>query len=244
MSRGSGTRPRRSSTGGAVRFWKLQIDRQTYERSGKAISNFRQTLPAADSDLAPQATKDPYLLDFLGSCGDLRERQVEQALIDHVERFLLELGQGFAFVGRQLRLSIAREDFFLDLLFFHHKLNRFVVIELKAVRFEPGFVGQLGTYMAAIDDQIKSAHHEPTIGLLLCKTKNALLAEYAVRSHTGPMGWRSGRMPCTPASRSSWPRNCRAWRNLRQNCRSGRSRSSSGESLVLTGTALGATVPV
>jgi predicted nuclease of restriction endonuclease-like (RecB) superfamily len=166
----------------------LQVDRRLYERNGKAITNFARVLPAPDSDLAQQATKDPYLFDFVEAAGAMHERELERALIDHIEKFLLELGQGFAFVGRQQRLTIAGDDLYVDLLFFHYKLNRFVVIELKTVKFNPAFMGKIGTYMAAVDDQIKSPHHEPTIGLLLCKTKNDLMAEYALRSQTGPVG--------------------------------------------------------
>lgn len=166
----------------------LHIESRLHERAGKAITNFATTLPPADSDLAQQATRDPYLFDFLGTAETHRERELEQALIDHVGRFLLEMGQGFAFVGRQVRLELGGEEFFCDLLFYHLRLRRFVVLELKAVKFEPAFLGQLGMYMAAVDDLLAHPDDQPTIGLLLCKTKNDVTAEYGLRSIGVPIG--------------------------------------------------------
>jgi hypothetical protein len=144
----------------------------------------------AAKGLRPGAAGDagPYLFDFLGTTEIRRERDLEQGLIDHVSRFLLELGQGFAFVGRQVRLELGGEEFFCDLLFYHLKLRRFVVIELKAVKFDPAFLGQLGMYMAAVDDLLAHADDRPTIGLLLCRSKNNLVAEYALRGTTSPIG--------------------------------------------------------
>lgn len=165
-----------------------QIGSRLHERSGKAISNFAQTLPTEDSDLAQQATKDPYLFDFISSADAERERGLEQGLIDHVGRFLLELGQGFALVGRQVRLEIGNDDFYCDLLFYHYKLRCFVVIELKATAFEPGYLGQIGMYMSAVDDLLAQPDDKPTIGLLLCKTKNDVVAEYALRGFKIPIG--------------------------------------------------------
>lgn len=165
-----------------------QIEGRLHERSGRAITNFAATMPPHDSDMAQQATRDPYLFDFLDGTEPRRERDVERALIDHVGDFLLELGQGFALVGRQVRLELGGDEFFCDLLFYHLKLHRYVVIELKAVPFEPGFLGQVGMYMAAADDLLKQAGDEPTIGLVLCKSKNDVVAEYALRGYSTPIG--------------------------------------------------------
>ena len=128
------------------------IDNRDYERQGMAISNFTSTLPPSDPDMAEQAFKDPYLFDFLGTADPRREREVEQALVDHIQRFLLELGTGFAFVGRQVLLEVGDQDFFVDLLFYHLKLRCYVVVELKAVPFEPAFVGQVNLYLSAAED--------------------------------------------------------------------------------------------
>jgi predicted nuclease of restriction endonuclease-like (RecB) superfamily len=165
-----------------------QITMRFHERAGKAITNFAATMPPADSDLAQQATRDPYLFDFVGNVDIRRERDLEQSLVDHVGKFLLELGYGFAFVGRQVRLEIGDDEFFCDLLFYHLKLRCYVVIELKAVDFEPGFLGQLGMYMAAVDDLLAYEDDKPTIGLLLCRSKNNVVAEYALRGYSTPIG--------------------------------------------------------
>ena len=165
-----------------------QIDTRLHERSGKAITNFAATLPPADSDLAQQATKDPYVFDFLAMTDRRNERELETQLVMHVQKFLLELGQGFAFVGEQVRLEIGDDEFFADLLFYHLRLRCYVVVELKATAFNPGFVGQLGMYMAAVDDLLAHPDDKPTIGLLLCKTKNNVVAEYALRSSSMPIG--------------------------------------------------------
>ena len=171
-----------------------QIDTRLHERSGRAITNFAATLPPADSDLAQQATKDPYVFDFLAMTDRRTERELETQLVTHVQKFLLELGQGFAFVGEQVRLEIGDDEFFADLLFYHLTLRCYVVVELKATSFDPGFVGQLGMYMAAVDDLLARPDDKPTIGLLLCKTKNNVVAEYALRSSALPIGvadWKS-----------------------------------------------------
>ncbi len=167
---------------------RQHIDNRDHERGGKAISNFPKTLPPADSDMAQQVFKDPYLFDFLGTADPRREREVEQALVDHIQRFLLELGTGFAFVGRQVLLEIGDQDFFVDLLFYHLKLRCFVVVELKAVPFEPAFIGQLNMYLSAADDLLRHPDDRPTIGLLLCRSKNKLIVEYALRSLAKPIG--------------------------------------------------------
>jgi predicted nuclease of restriction endonuclease-like (RecB) superfamily len=166
----------------------LQIQGRAHERFGKVTSNFKATLPPADSDMATQVFKDPYLFDFLGTADPRREREVEQALVDHIQRFLLELGTGFAFVGRQVLLEVGDQDFYVDLLFYHLKLRCYVVIELKAVPFDPAFVGQLNLYLSAADDLLRHPDDKPTIGLLLCKEKNKLVVEYALRDITKPIG--------------------------------------------------------
>jgi predicted nuclease of restriction endonuclease-like (RecB) superfamily len=157
----------------------LQIDRRSHARAGKAITNFKATLPPSDSDLASQIFKDPYLFDFLGTADPRREREVEQALVDHIQRFLLELGSGFAFVGRQVHIELPNHDYYLDLLFYHLKLRCYVVIELKAVPFEPGFAGQMNLYLSAVDDLLRHEDDKPTIGLLLCRGKDRIIVEYA-----------------------------------------------------------------
>ena len=167
---------------------ELQIDARAHQRHGKAISNFKATLPPADSDLAAQVFKDPYLFDFLGTADPRREREVEQALVDHIQRFLLELGSGFAFVGRQVHLEFASHDYYLDLLFYHLKLRCYVVIELKAVPFEPGFAGQMNMYLSAVDDLLRHSDDKPAIGLLLCRAKDRFIVEYALRDLRKPIG--------------------------------------------------------
>ena len=165
-----------------------QIDNRLHERSGKAISNFGDVLPPEDSDMVQQATKDPYLFDFLGVTEPKLERDLERKLLEHVSEFLLELGEGFALVGRQVRLTLGGDEFFCDLLFYHLKLRRYVVVELKADAFKAEFVGKLGMYFAAVDDLLAREDEKPTIGLLLCKSKNSVVAEYALRDHRAPIG--------------------------------------------------------
>jgi len=160
---------------------EINIQRQFHLRAGKAQNNFALTMPPADSDMAAQLFKDPYLFDFLGTADPRREAEVEQALVDHIQKFLLELGSGFAFVGRQVRLEVGDEDYPLDLLFYHLRLRRYVVIELKTRAFTPGDVGQLNLYLSAVDDLLRHPDDQPTIGLLLCRKKNKLVAEYALR---------------------------------------------------------------
>ncbi len=166
----------------------MQIRAQARERHGKALTNFAATLPPGDSDLAAQVFKDPYLFDFLGTADPRREREVEQALVDHIQRFLLELGTGFAFVGRQVPLEVGDQDFVLDLLFYHLKLRCYVVVELKAVPFDPAFVGQLNLYLSAADDLLRHPDDKPTIGLLLCNSKDRIVVEYALRDLAKPIG--------------------------------------------------------
>jgi predicted nuclease of restriction endonuclease-like (RecB) superfamily len=166
----------------------LQIGGRAHQRHGKAVSNFKSTLPPMESDMAAHVFKDPYLFDFLGTADPRRERDVEQALVDHIQHFLLELGTGFAFVGRQVLLEVGDRDFYADLLFYHLKLRRYVVIELKAVPFAPEFVGQMNVYLSAADDLLRHPDDKPTIGLLLCKSKNKVVIEYALRNLKSPVG--------------------------------------------------------
>lgn len=166
----------------------MQIETRLRERSGTAVTNFDASLPKAQSDLARESIKDPYRFDFLGLTDEAQEREIENALVKHVTEFLLELGAGFAFVGRQVLLDVGGDEFFIDLLFYHLKLRCYVVIELKGGKFKPEHLGQLGFYLTAVDRQVKSEHDNPTIGLLLCKSKNKIVAEYALGDKSQPMG--------------------------------------------------------
>jgi predicted nuclease of restriction endonuclease-like (RecB) superfamily len=166
----------------------MQIETRLLERSGQAITNFADRLPAPLSDLARESLKDPYRLDFLGLGEEAQERAIEDALVQHITRFLLELGAGFAYVGRQVPLEVGGEDFFIDLLFYHLKLRCYVVIELKATAFKPEHAGQLSFYLSAVDAELKGEHDAPTIGMVLCKSKNKLVAEYALRNINQPIG--------------------------------------------------------
>ena len=166
----------------------IHIETRLLERSGKVVSNFSTTLPAPQSDLARESLKDPYRFDFLGLSREAGERAIENALVKHVTEFLLELGAGFAFVGRQVLLDVGGDEFFIDLLFYHLKLRCYVVIELKGGKFKPEHLGQLSFYLTAVDEQIKHPQDNPTIGLLLCKSKNKVVAEYALRQNTQPLG--------------------------------------------------------
>ena len=149
--------------------------------TGKIISNFEHTLPAPQSDLAQQTLKDPYLFDFLSLTKDYNERELEQGLIEHISQFLLELGAGFAYLGKQVHIEVGQQDFYIDLLFYHTKLHSYVVVELKNNDFKPEYAGKLNFYITAVDEQLKSESDAPTIGILLCKGKNKLVAEYSLR---------------------------------------------------------------
>lgn len=166
----------------------MQIESRLLERSGQAVTNFPATLPAPQSDLARESIKDPYRFDFLGLTDEAQEREIEGALVRHVTEFLLELGSGFAFVGRQVLLNVGGDEFFIDLLFYHLKLRCYMVIELKGGKFKPEHLGQLGFYLTAVDAQVKHPDDGPTIGLLLCKGKNKVVAEYALRNNAQPLG--------------------------------------------------------
>jgi predicted nuclease of restriction endonuclease-like (RecB) superfamily len=166
----------------------FQISSQLHLRQGNAINNFEITLPPIDSDLATQSFKDPYIFNFLGNTHNLKERELEQKLIDHVQKFLLELGQGFAFVGKQVHLELGGDDFYLDLLFYHIKLKCYVVIELKSGKFEPGHVSQLNMYMNVVNEVLCDEKDNKTIGLLLVKEKNRMVAEYTLSGINNPIG--------------------------------------------------------
>lgn len=159
-----------------------------YGREGKAITNFHSTLPKAQSDLARQSLKDPYLFDFLGLHSEYIEKHLEQGLMEHMQRFLVELGQGFAFVGRQYHLTVSGKDYYIDLLCYNFKLHCFVVVELKAREFIPEYAGKVSFYLSAIDNLLRSPEDKPTIGLILCKTKDNLIVEYALQDINKPIG--------------------------------------------------------
>lgn len=165
-----------------------QIRSQLHLRQGNALTNFAARIPAAQAGLAAAVLKDPYHFDFLGLGEEAHERDIEAALVRHITRFLLELGQGFAFLGRQVRVEVEGDEFFIDLLFYHTRLKCHVVVELKATDFKPEHAGQLNFYLAAVDRQLKAADDRPTIGLLLCKSKKRLVAEYALSGIDKPMG--------------------------------------------------------
>lgn len=166
----------------------IHIETRLLERTGQAVTNFEVSLPKPQSDLARESLKDPYRFDFLGLTNEAHEREIENALVKHVTEFLLELGAGFAFVGRQVLLDVGGDEFFIDLLFYHLKLRCYVVIELKAGKFKPEHLGQLGFYLTAVDAQVKHPQDGPTIGLLLCRSRNKVVAEYALRNNAQPLG--------------------------------------------------------
>ncbi len=166
----------------------IQIKNQLHLRQGAAITNFGQRLAPTQAGLATQILKDPYYFDFLGLGDAAHERDIENALIRHITRFLLELGAGFAFVGRQFPLEVGADEFFIDLLFYHTRLKCYVVVELKAQAFKPEHAGQLNFYLNAVDAQVKASDDKPTIGLLLCRTQNRLVAEYALSGINKPIG--------------------------------------------------------
>lgn len=165
-----------------------QIESGLYQREGKAISNFEQTLPPLQSDLAQQSLKDPYVFDFLSLTDNYNERELEKGLVKHITQFLLELGAGFAYMGQQVPIAVGDRDFYLDLLFYHTQLHCYVVIELKTTDFEPEYAGKLNFYINAVDAQLKKDSDQATIGLLLCRKKDKLIAEYALNGINTPIG--------------------------------------------------------
>lgn len=166
----------------------IQIEKELHKRQGQAITNFGEKLPSPQSDLAHNTLKDPYIFDVLSLGKDAHEREVEKALVQHIEKFLMELGAGFAFVGRQYHLEVGGQDFYIDLLFYHLKLRSFCVIELKDKEFKPEYAGKMNFYLSVVDDVLKHSSDNPSIGLILCKTKNNVLAEYTLRDMTKPIG--------------------------------------------------------
>lgn len=166
----------------------LQIESGLYSRQGKAITNFKNTLPENSSDLAHQLLKDPYQFDFLTLTENYRERELENALVENITKFLLELGSGFAYVGKQVPLQVGDKEYAIDLLFYHLKLRAYVVIELKATEFEPEFAGKLSFYLSAANDLLKHPTDNPTIGLMICKNKNNIIVEYALKNINQPIG--------------------------------------------------------
>jgi predicted nuclease of restriction endonuclease-like (RecB) superfamily len=165
-----------------------QIESGLYRRQGQAVTNFDRTLPAPQSELAQQILKDPYNFDFLSLGQEAHERDLEQGLLTHIRDFLLELSVGFAFVGSQYHLEVGGEDFYIDLLFYHVRLRCYVVIDLKVVDFKPEYAGKLNFYLAAVDDLLRHPDDQPTIGIILCKTQNRIIAEYALRDMQAPLG--------------------------------------------------------
>ncbi|HEY9648881.1 MAG TPA: PDDEXK nuclease domain-containing protein, partial [Chroococcidiopsis sp.] len=174
-----------------------QIESGLYQRIGHAVTNFDQTLPQSQSDLARQILKSPYNFEFLELAETAQERDFERALVDHIRDFLLELGVGFAFVGSQYPLEAGGKDYKLDLLFYHVKLHCYVVIDLKMVEFEPEFSGKMSFYIAAVDDLLRSEGDNPTIGIVLCKSKNKATVEYALRYLQQPVGVATYRLKDT-----------------------------------------------
>jgi predicted nuclease of restriction endonuclease-like (RecB) superfamily len=166
----------------------MQIEAGAHRRHGKATTNFDLRLPAPESDLAQQALKDPYLFDFLTLEAGFHERELETGLIAHLEKFLLELGHGFAYVGRQYHLDIGEQDFYIDLLFYHLKLRCFVVIDLKRGDFKPEYAGKMNFYCNVVDDNLRHTSDQSTIGLILCQQPNQVVAEYALRGVNNPIG--------------------------------------------------------
>lgn len=165
-----------------------QLKHKTYERQGHAVTNFVTHLPAPQSALAQESLKDPYLFDFLTLEEPFHEREVETGLVAHVEKFLLELGAGFAFIGRQYHLTVSEQDFYIDLLFYHTKLRCYVVIELKKGKFKPEYAGKVNFYCSVVDDVLRHEHDNPTIGLILCQSNDRVMAEYTLRDINKPIG--------------------------------------------------------
>lgn len=166
----------------------MQLELSLHKRERKAVTNYKLKLPSPQSDLAHNTLKDPYIFDFLSLGEKAQEREVEKALVKHMESFLLELGAGFSFVGRQYHVEVGNQDFYIDLLFYHLKLRCFVVLELKDKDFKPEYAGKMNFYLSAVDDLLRHPSDNPSIGLILCKSKNNVLAEYTLRDMTKPIG--------------------------------------------------------
>ena len=173
----------------------MQIESNLFQRQGGAVTNFERTLPPVQSDLAQQLIKDPYNFDFLNLTSATQERELEKALVERIRDFLLELGVGFAFVGSQYRLEVSGNEYFMDMLFYHLKLRCYVVIDLKVTEFRPEYTGKMNFYVAAVDDLLRHPDDQPTIGIVLCKSKNKTVAEYALRNVSTPIAVTTHSLP-------------------------------------------------
>jgi predicted nuclease of restriction endonuclease-like (RecB) superfamily len=166
----------------------IWIENDLYRREGKAITNFKAALPSTQSDLAQQSLKDPYVFDFLTLHKDHLEKELENGLVNHIQKFLIELGQGFAFVGQQYPITAGEQDLYIDLLFYHLKLRCYVIVELKGGKFDSRDAGQMSAYLSAVDDQLKHEDDQPSLGIILCKTKDNVFVEYVLRNFNRPIG--------------------------------------------------------
>ena len=166
----------------------VQIESKLYQRQGKAIHNFQETLPLPQADLAKETLKNPYNFDFLSVGKEIQERDLKIALTDHIQKLLLELGQGFAYMGRQFHINVAGEDFYLDMLFYHTRLRCYVVAEIKVTEFRPEYAGKLNFYLNVVNAQLKHSQDQPSIGILLCKTPNKIIVEYGLENISNPLG--------------------------------------------------------
>ena len=173
----------------------MQIESDLYQRQGGAVTNFERTLPKPESDLAQQMIKSPYNFEFLSLGKEVQERELEKALVEHIREFLIELGVGFAFVGSQYRLEVQGDEFFIDLLFYHFKLRRFIVIDLKTTDFKPEYAGKMNFYVAAVDDMLRHPDDNPTIGMVLCRSSKSTIVEYALRDVNTPIAVSSHQLP-------------------------------------------------
>src|ERR1700722_11467451 len=167
---------------------ETMIKNSVHKRQGKAITNFKTTLPVPQSDLAQNTLKDPYIIDFIALSDDIKEKDIENQLATHMQKFLVELGHGFAFVGRQYPIKAGEKDLYIDLLFYHLKLRCYVVVELKAREFDSRDAGQMSAYLSAVDDLLRHEEDKPTIGMILCKTKDNVFVEYVLRNFNRPIG--------------------------------------------------------
>ena len=173
----------------------MQIGSGLYQRQGRAVNNFDRTLPKPESDLMRQMVKSPYNFEFLGLDRDVQERELEEALVTHIREFLIELGVGFSFAGSQYRLEVEGDEFFIDLLFYHFKLRRFIVIELKTTDFKPEYAGKMNFYVAAVDDLLRHPDDKPTIGIILCRSSKKTVVEYSLRDVNTPIAVSSHELP-------------------------------------------------
>ena len=186
--RGSGTPARPSRTAGAGASSSTGSRAASTSARARPRPTSRRTLPAPQSDLARETLKDPYTFEFLTLADEAEEKELEEGLLAHIRKFLVELGAGFAFVGQQVRLDVGGEDFYVDLLFYHLKLRCFVVVDLKTTAFKPEYAGKMNFYLSAVDDLLRHPDDKPSIGIILCKAKNRVVAEYALRDLAKPVG--------------------------------------------------------